>query len=108
MYDESGVSLPQYVSDQSARRLPVIAAGDAKAQDTLANDEDAYAVDIRINNRTQDSPFREVPQATVIEITDAPRGYVMFRRVHPLPGGRTLRRPQVTLLQAITSTSKID
>lgn len=109
LYDEDGVSKPQYVHDVSARRLPVTASS-SSAADGLPNDQDAYAFDIRIINDTPPSrphklPLTE-PNVTTMYVDKCnSKGYVMFRRVHPTADKkgtdctpRALRVPEARLL----------
>ena len=108
LYDEYGIPAPQYAYDGSVQRLPI--PDDMSAvKDNLSNDSDAYAIDIRLVNRSRVTPFRDIQQTTEIDIVDVPKGYALFRRVHPThDSDRVLRCPQVTLLSRANCSSKTD
>jgi uncharacterized membrane protein len=114
LYDENGVSMPQYAHDMSARKMPV----SGKSEDGMKDDKDAYSFDVRImNEKPPARPHKEElsePLITKLYISKKDsKGYVMFRRVHPtftsdakgnetvIP--RALRVPQGTLLRGSSS-----
>jgi hypothetical protein len=84
LYDENGVSMPQYAHDVSVRKGPVVET----STDDIRNDAGAYSFDVRIINeaptpRPHKDPLSEPWITKVFLGKGHSRGYVMFRRVHP-------------------------
>lgn len=108
LYDENGVSRPQYVHDASACKVPV--ASSSVPPDGLSNDQDAYSVDVRIVNDTPPArPHKDSlgePHVTKLYVDKtSSKGYIMFRRVHPAANEkgsdsarRAMRMPESMLL----------
>eukprot|EP01034_Spumella_vulgaris_P026155 gene26155-32690_t len=73
-YDQYGLCLPQYVHDNTVNEI------------TSPGDKSVYSYDIRLMNRAPRSavsPFKREGM-TELDVSCSPKGYVIFRMVHPV------------------------
>ena len=92
-YDIYGLPLPQYVYDANVREIPVTPSPSSSKTSSNERNDDVYRYSIRITANSSASTCTN-PNSdsthTDLDVTKAPRGYLMFRRVHPSTNTRNV------------------
>lgn len=84
IYDKYGLPLPQFAYDENIHRIYKDSKEESSSEDRV------YSYDLRMKNygkggnkRPQNSSERKGSDSTIFDVSNAPKGYVLFRLVHP-------------------------
>ena len=110
VYDAFGLPLPQYVYDDNAFKVPDVGPSSVSSR-TRTHDhshphsQEVYKVDIRLRHGPA-RPEDDV-NANILDISVAPKGYVLFRVNHPVDESVVEFSSPETFLQDVESKKKL-